>query len=71
MTAVPANTVGGQVKDSIMKPAHAEALAAAIFDGKRELKIGSHTVIAPAFDAMTKHERLILKGLFLKAKVKL
>lgn len=70
MTAVPANTMGGHVKDGTMQATAAPALAKALFDGKRELTIGGRVVITPGFDKMTKHEQLILTGLFLKAQVK-
>lgn len=70
MTAVPANTMGGHVKGGTMPATDAAVLARALFDGKRELTIGGRVVITPAFDKMTSHEQLILKGLFLKAQVK-
>lgn len=70
MGAVPDDTMGGQVRAGAMKAEHAEILAKAPFDGKRELQVGGKTVVTPAFTDMTAHERMILKGLFPKAKVK-
>lgn len=70
MTAVAANTIGGLVKTGAMKVSHAELLAKALFDGKRELTVGGHTIITPGLTDMTKHEQMILTGLFLKAQVK-
>lgn len=70
MSVVPDNTLGGHVKAGNARPEHAAALAGALFDGKREMKVGALTLIAPAYDKMTAHERLILKGLFLKAQVR-
>lgn len=70
MSVVPENTLGGHVRAGTMRAAHAETLARALFNGSRPLPINGKEVVSPSFDSLTKHEQTILKGIFLKAKVK-
>jgi hypothetical protein len=70
VSAIPENTLGGHIKAKTMITDHAEKLARALFDGKRELPINGKLVVSPSYDAMTAHEKTIVRGLFLKAEVK-
>lgn len=69
MSVVGTNTLGGQIKAGTMQTANVEVLVRALFNGKRLLPIAGRQVVSPDFDQLTAHEKLILKGLFLKAKL--